>query len=78
MAKVFYSNHNKLIDEWKDIIALNQNYVAIPDEIISLDDMFDYVKENKGSLFYPTSSIEDYVLKGDDADKIREAINGNI
>jgi hypothetical protein len=40
-----------LIDEWKDIISLNQNYVAIPDEIISLEDMFNYVKENKGSLY---------------------------
>lgn len=77
MAKIFYSTNNPLMSEHQDIVD-DSNSKEIPSDIISVEEMSSYVKDQGGILFYPTTSIRDYcVVDAEDAVRITEIIKAN-
>lgn len=74
MSKTYYSMNNPLMGEHQDLIN-NPNSIEIPLAIESFEGMKAYVETHGGgTLFYPTTSIKDFVI----ADDTEMALVGSV
>lgn len=78
MGKLFYFAGNPLMSEHQYVID-NPNSEAIPAGLESMDEVFEYIKGQGGTLFFPTSSVKDLIASSpEEAMRMGEVVRANM